>query len=402
MNSPRKPASVSANASTSSTPRSAFGFKANVKLPSTSATSTPRRQPTKSEIPEAKQAAINVPPPPLLKKSVDTFSDEDDVTGATSGLRNYRGGGDFITLPLECLSKAEIKESIKHAKLMPYGFRDEEEENTGEEAEDQMNTVFGPDRARFNVWKGQNYDLHVLGDFKSDFDKRVKAFQKPDMGSILLDPFCRDEDGLKEEPARADGFIVWKSRAKNWDYKTVGVAKIPKKRIEYKNQPYQDTGSSAGDDITTSDESDSDAESCRSTISIEDPEIKEYIKTQKKKRKQGLNVSGETIYYDEDFQIIRNLHRDSYSMTNYGTMPDEKCIGKAHIFYPEMTLAEKNMLQPIIELERDGKNILPKKKSSKTVSAKPPPTKGKQTETFSAGKKSTSSKESGDFVAQKL
>ncbi|ODN01257.1 hypothetical protein Ocin01_05428 [Orchesella cincta] len=386
MDSSQKSSAISISASAVSSPRTAFGVRSTMKPQSSSTAATPRRQHARREIglpiPATKQPAIKVPPLVSENNNNNHYSDDEDWTGAGSSFsRRYRGGGDFFALPLECLSRAEIKDSIKHAKLIPYGFGDDDEENK-EEAEDQMNTVIGPDRARFNVWKGQNYDLHVL-DYKSDFEKRVKAFQRPDMESILMDPFCRDENGLEDEPARADAFVIWKNKSKR-----IGSVKSSKKLVEEKNRPY---------DVSTS--SDSDEESCCSTSSVEDPEIKEYIKSQKIKRKQGLNVTGETLYYDEDFNIIRNLHRDSYSMTNYGTMPDEKCIGKAHIFYPEMTLAEKNLLQPM-ELDREAKNIPPKKKSSKTISAKPPRGKG-QNDPSAAGKKySGPNKESGDFVAQ--
>lgn len=74
------------------------------------------------------------------------------------------------------------------------------------------------DRAQFNIWKGKNYELHnMLGDFKSDFEKRVKSFQKPDMESIVLDPFCRSETELLDEPSNSNAFVIWKNKSFRYD-----------------------------------------------------------------------------------------------------------------------------------------------------------------------------------------
>lgn len=52
-----------------------------------------------------------------------------------------------------------------------------------------------------------------------------------------------------------------------------------------------------------------------------------------------MNVTAETLNtMRTEYDMVRNLRRDS---TNYGVMPDERWIGKSHIFYPEMTEQEK-------------------------------------------------------------
>jgi len=76
--------------------------------------------------------------------------------------------------------------------------------------------------------------------------------------------------------------------------------------------------------------------------SEEDPEILDYINSQKWKRDHGQNVTGETFYQDKTTGRLRNLHKDSVSITLYNTDSDYgDDFGKASIFRPIMTIKEK-------------------------------------------------------------
>lgn len=253
-------------------------------------------------------------------------------------IRNGGSGDSCLRLPLDCLSKAEIKEEMSDAILSFHHVRYQEDEASPNEEEeeavqedfdpDTMISALKPDKARFNIWKGTNYDLHLLGDFKSDFERRVKSFQRPETKPIQMDPFCRDESGFKDEPCRGEAFLVWKSKSDQWEHSY------------HNNNSQHDITSTAL--ISTEEENEEDNYFDGSDAdSIPDPEMVEYMQRQKEKMNEGCSPSGETLYFDEEFGVVRNLHRESHSLTNYGVMPDDTWIGRANIFYPEMSPEEK-------------------------------------------------------------
>lgn len=267
------------------------------------------------------------------------------LKSSTSGnrVRNGAGGDSSTRLLIEGLSKEEINKEMKEGLGFYKDALDEDKVDNEEEDEDQVyseentiTTVMGPDRARFNVWKGTNYDLHVLGDFKSDLERNVKSFKRPDTKTITMDPFCREDSGLKDEPSRGDAFIVWKTD------KT-----LDQWRHHFSNTSLQEIPSQ-GNLLVVEDEEKGETYSSDSD-SLPDEEMTEYLRSQMEKLQNSENITGETLYYDEEFQVIRNMHKSSHSLTNYGTLPDETWIGKGHLFYPEMTLEEKMSKQQVAQ-----------------------------------------------------
>lgn len=72
-----------------------------------------------------------------------------------------------------------------------------------------------------------------------------------------------------------------------------------------------------------------------------DPEIARYIEAQKEKKYNGENVTGESLWYDQDRSLIRNLHPNgSISLTSYGDT-DEKIFGKTEVFDTILTPQER-------------------------------------------------------------
>lgn len=335
MRSGVKSASELSPASTPRTPRK-LEARANTKILS------PRKKEKTAAVPTAKKIEVMELPARLVAGSNKPLN----FKGTSHGDRIRNGSGDTcMRLPLDCLSKSEIKSELQEGKLIyhhPLIFENDdntpgnpdEEEELEEFDEEKMITVLGPDRARFNVWKGKNYDLHLLGDFKSDFERKVKSFQRPETKLVSLDPFCRSETSLKDEPCNGDAFVIWKNR----DLETWKVH----------------SNNNSQHDITTATllSSDDEGDTADSDMdSLPDPEITSYINNQKEKIKEGVSASGETLIYDDEFDVVRNLHRDSYSLTNYGITPDDTWMGKAHVFYPEMTAEERKSKEAYCEYD---------------------------------------------------
>lgn len=157
-----------------------------------------------------------------------------------------------------------------------------------------------------------------MGRFDSDFARRLKTYQVPSSIPLSMDTFCRVEANYPAgEPLIDDAFLLWE----NPQFEELLLKKMTKEGSE---------------DSSEKDAFDSDSSS------ETEQEIGDYVKFQKKKKLAGESVTGEFLIFDEDHDIIRNLHSDSISLTTYGGIPtDDKIFGKAELLFDQLSPEEK-------------------------------------------------------------
>jgi len=78
-------------------------------------------------------------------------------------------------------------------------------------------------------------------------------------------------------------------------------------------------------------DSDSEAES----------DIMEYINSQKEKRDRGENVTNEEFWFDSENDVVRNLHRESHSLTSYDHTKDGRLFGRNQLLQDLLTKEER-------------------------------------------------------------
>ncbi|OXA56580.1 uncharacterized protein LOC118435342 isoform X2 [Folsomia candida] len=188
-----------------------------------------------------------------------------------------------------------------------------------------------------NTWKGKNHELHVIGNFESDFIRRLKLYQIPPTVPLTLDPFCRVESNYPSgEPLIEDAFLLWEHP--QFSETLFRNHNLELKQKEPSEMPSQDECDDAENSDPTEDYFE---DSCSET----EPEIGEYIQSQRRKKEAGENVTGESLIFDEDYDIVRNLHAASFSLTSYGGVPDERMLGKTKFLFGTLTEEEKCMLR---------------------------------------------------------
>jgi len=97
--------------------------------------------------------------------------------------------------------------------------------------------------------------------------------------------------------------------------------------------------------ISLSDSEDDAEDKNKLTYDVEESdteiEIYEYIKSLKEQKRNGTNRTGETLWYCEDQQTIRNLHKESISITNYGKLKNQSQFGNREFLFDELSPDEK-------------------------------------------------------------
>ena len=146
----------------------------------------------------------------------------------------------------------------------------------------------------------EDMEREVLEHHDTLYERNLRRYGKPEFVSIRYDVDYRMEHPEVKEAVEERAIVSWTRKGKK------GC-----------DQPI--------------DESDSETE----------PSTAEFIASLEKKKESGW-VTDETLYYDEDADVVRNLHKSSVSLTNYKSQSfDNRDFGNPVALYPIMTSEER-------------------------------------------------------------
>jgi hypothetical protein len=207
--------------------------------------------------------------------------------------------------------------------------------------EDVQNLSDGDEDGRpvCNTWNGQNYKLPVLGD-QDAFQKHLQSFQVPKTAQVHFDPQGRMDCG--DYPV-GEAFILWESKRDLLPLKALETCSTEEADTICPMKNSLETFSSDSEDERGPEPNDSKPQMKQDDDDDSDTEteIYQFIKSQKLKKHHGTNLTGELLWYDEEYKIIRNLHRSSISLTDYGKVNGQCDFGKTQYMFDQLTNEEQ-------------------------------------------------------------
>ena len=139
-----------------------------------------------------------------------------------------------------------------------------------------------------------------------------------------MDPCCRVESNYPpEDSPLEEAFLLWQRS---------GFGEM----LNF-NQTKKPEDLAKTEEDSSSEEEEDYEESCSET----ELDIADYIKSQKMKKSRGLNLTIEKLIYDEEFDVVRNLHSNSISLTRYGGLPEDTIFGKGSCLFDQLSPDEK-------------------------------------------------------------
>jgi len=275
-----------------------------------------------------------------------------------SGFRNGNGS----KTPLEYNDTVVALESLGIDAV-----KNDENYSDLESEEDDDHNIISKDKnlikPKYNEWKGQEVGLYLLGQFNSEFDRSIKSNIRPEIVDLKLDPFCRNDYPQTGDPGHGNAYRIWKNSHIPVTAPTVNEGKIPISEEPQEQFAIKKENENPGS--TEIDEDDDDDPLISTIVGYEpfdvdssesetETEISEFIASLKIKKRDGTSLTGETLWYDESKDMIRNFHTKSYSLTSY-VPPDNNLFGKGNILKSILTVDELKVLQPL-EAPQDEDN----------------------------------------------